>query len=201
MALHTKKEFAELLGWNTRALAVYIKMGKVILTGDKIDDAIVENVEFIRNRQVKNGEGKRKAFNVKVIERKQSPEEKAQLEKRRNLDTSLKELEVQKSAEQIALLQLKKEKLHGLVIPVDLVKMLFDQHFKSVTISFQQGADNIIVEISKKKKLTREETAKLREKIVKIINHAVGESLKLTAKNLINLQKEYAETRGAGERR
>jgi hypothetical protein len=201
--IRTKKEFAAMLEppMSTRQLAVHINRGEVIMTGDKIDDTIVENVEFIsRRKDKKNGTGHKK-FDVKVESVKQSKEEKAQLQERRKLDTTIKELEVDRLKETNELLKLKKQKIHGTVIPVDLVKMLFDQHFKSVTISFQQGVDNIIVEISKKKKLTREETAKLREKMVKVINHAVGESLKNTGKNLIAMQKQYSETRGAGERR
>lgn len=54
MSLFTKKEFGGLCGITTNVLAVYIKRGKVIASGELIDDSIPQNVAYLQNRQMRN---------------------------------------------------------------------------------------------------------------------------------------------------
>lgn len=201
MAIHQRKDFAKLCGIAPRELSIYIKRGKVILSGKKVDDSIAENAEFLESR--KNG-----VYKIEIKEKKFTPAELKRQEKKQErndkhleLNTRQKELDIEKSEEEIMLLKIKKEKQEGIVIPTSFVRDLFALHFKSITVSFQQGADNLILEISKKKKLTKEETAKLRKKLIDIINMAVNDSAANSEKNVDNLVKQYTEKLGVGQRR
>ncbi len=53
MAIISKKEFADLCGMNTRALAVYIKRGKVVVDGEWIDSELPQNALLIQKRSTK----------------------------------------------------------------------------------------------------------------------------------------------------
>ena len=147
--LYARKDFAKLCGVESRELSVYIKRGKVILTRGKVDPAIAENAEFIESRKGKDGtlsieikEKKFSAADLKNLER---------LEEHKQLNTDLKKLEIEELSEKISLLKIKKQTQEGFMIPTSLAKDLMAQHFRSITISFQQGADILILERSKKK--------------------------------------------------
>lgn len=183
-----------------RELSVYIKRGKVILTPDKkVDDEVSENAEFLASRREASGH-----LNITIKEKKFTPEDLKKLERTKlhqDLNTRQKELETEELQEKIELLKIKKQMQTGYLIPVDLVKSLFQEHNRNITISFQQGAENLIIEISKKKKLTREESASLRKKLVDIINISVDESAEKTDKSVDNLVREFSKKRGVGERK
>lgn len=53
MPIISKKEFADHCGMNTRALAVYIKRGKVLAEGEEIDSDLPQNALFIQKRSTK----------------------------------------------------------------------------------------------------------------------------------------------------
>ena len=56
MALHTKKDFAELCGMTTKVLSVYASKNrcKVVYSGDYVDDKIEPNISFLRKWAGKN---------------------------------------------------------------------------------------------------------------------------------------------------
>ena len=56
MALHTKKDFAELCGMTTKLLSVYASKNrcKVVYSGDYVDDKIEPNISFLRKWAGKN---------------------------------------------------------------------------------------------------------------------------------------------------
>lgn len=162
MSSLTKKEFAKKCGITTRELAVYIKREHVILTKGKIDATLPENNEFMQ-KKIDKGESKE----IKIIVKK-SPETKEEKEefdrkvneadkrsiendKRSKINSRIKELEIEKTEEEIEILRAKREKLEAFLIPIDIVKQIFAQHSKSITVSFQQGGENLLIEISKKK--------------------------------------------------
>ena len=154
MALHTRKSFAKLCGITEQQVAVYVQRNKIVCVGKKIDDTLPENIEFMESKLAKGG--------TKHIEVKVKPtmtkEEEAAYKKRleessrsRQLNSGLVEKKQARLNEEIELLKIKREKMIGNYIPVELVKALFQQEFKQLVISFQQGADIMIMEISKKK--------------------------------------------------
>ena len=105
-----------------------------------------------------------------------------------------------KVKEDIEIAKLKREKMSGELIPTDLVKVLFASHFKSVTTTFHQAIENLISTISKRNNLDREQVAKIRGELTKIINDAIESSLSLSGKELGNIVDEYSHKRGKGEK-
>lgn len=187
----------------SKKLSVYVKRGKAIPTGDMFDDSIAENIYFIQKHS-----SKAKASGV---EEKQ-PESSGKKSKGgatkssppisplHELDKRKKELESQKLQQEILKLELDLSKKSGQVIPTDLVKPLFQQHFKSFTVSFHQAIDNILVEIGKRKKLSLSELAELRGRMVAVINTAVANGVESSKKSVANVVSEYAAKRKQGER-
>lgn len=226
MALLTKKEFRELCQVKSDSMRVYVQRGKIILSGDYIDDSIPQNQDFLKKRLDKL---KRDLEVFKEDEQEEPESEKAkitpipkikppilpkidppnvaapelfdenlsgyELEKRK------KALDIEKITEEISLLQIRKEKQQGIVIPTELVKMIFAQHSKSIVSSFHNAADSFLIQIGKKKSLTREEMALFRGKLVDVINVAVEDSITESKAAIKNLIAEYAEKRGVGERK
>ncbi len=198
--LHKRKDFAALCGIKPRELSVYISRGNVTVSkGNLIDDELPDNADFLVKKQEKGG-----AIDIEVVPKKfTAAQEKRieRLEKISELNTQKRELESDELRERISLLRIKKEKQEGFLIPTALVKELFGQQFRSITIAFQQGAEQLIVEISKKKRLTREESAKLRKSLLGIINEAVDDSIAHTKKNVEDIVDAYSKKMGVGERR
>lgn len=160
MSLLSKKEFAKKCGISTSQLSVYIGREKVITSGKKIDDTLAENMEFMNHRQEK-GDVKEVEVIIKpppktIKEKKEFSDKVAQArlreaDRRTALNSKSKELEIEKMQQEIEILRAKREKLQAFLIPTDVVKTIFAQHTKSIVVSFQQGGENLLIEISKKK--------------------------------------------------
>lgn len=213
MAFHSKKEFAELCGMVTNALSVYIKRGKVILSGEFVDGELLQNKEFLKKWSEKNGVKQPVAIDINPDIKTKEP--KIDKPKRINnesddgyaspgglyaLDKEKKTLDIEKTAEEIQLLKVKNEKARAVVVPTELVKALFSQHTKSILVEFSNSVDNIITKISKKKALSNNEVAEIRKELIEEINIAVDKSIDESKKNIKNLMNEYSEKKGVGER-
>jgi hypothetical protein len=190
MATHSKKEFAELCGTTTRHLSIYIKRKKVVVSDvGLIDDTVPQNNLFLKKRAAKPKQKVDKAPDPAKIAR----------------DVELKELlAMEKEAKQLAILSKRKEqtlldariqKMHGVLIPTDLVKNLFAQHFREVSTSFKQGIDGILSEIGKKAKLNGNQMAEIRGRMVKILNESVERSVNNSKKSVQNVVTEYQTTK------
>lgn len=206
MALHTRKQFYELCGITKAHLNVYIGRKKVILSGEFIDDAEPQNADFLKKCLEKKQALQKQPPQIEApttqahhsIE--QQPEKPTGNKGILELERALKEADLAKKQVDTQIALLKEEKLRGIVIPTDIVKVIFAQHFKSVTSSFHQAADNLIVNISKKKELNREEVAQIRGELIEIINIAVNNSVDESKKSIVNIVAEYSERKGVGER-
>lgn len=117
-----------------------------------------------------------------------------------NVETQLKLLEAEKKSREIDLLNIKIEKLNGLVIPTELVKLVFSQHFKSAAIAFKDGAEKFLTRFAVEKGLSRTETAKARMDLTEIINTSIKESIESSKKDVDKLISQFVETRGKGEK-
>lgn len=225
MPRYTRKEFAELCGVAPSYINVNVSRDKVILNENgEVDTALPINLAFLEKRTGKTEtppvvvvEPKKKSRTVTtptpkepITKRKETAlrnkhgktdEEKEHLNTNFEIDNAIKRLELEKKEQEVELNKLKIAKLQGDVIPTDLVKVVFSQHFKSVTNAFHQGADNFITEITKMLSLDREQMVKLRAELVEIINTAVTDSIEESKESLRNIQDEYSQKRGVGERR
>lgn len=225
MAFLSKKEFSDLCGIPTNALAVYVKRKKVVLSGEFVDDTLPKNKAFLKKKSVakkrksvatdskpkteskkqnSNNLPKNPAPNLPVY-KKDPPEPKPQITDPEPDSTFLLEQEkltLQNTqlerANEIA--QIKIEKLRGDVIPTDIVKNTFMQHFKSITTSFHQGADNVLIKIAQKYDLSRQEVANYRGELISIINDCVKDAVEESKKSIQNIVNEYSQVKGVGER-
>lgn len=117
-----------------------------------------------------------------------------------DLDLRTKEAEFEKKQQEIELNRLKIAKLKGDVIPTDLVKVVFGQHFKSVTTAFHQGADGFISTVAKRAGIEKAEIATLRGELIEIVNQAVKDAVQDSKSSINNIVREYSVKRGVGER-
>lgn len=222
MALYKKKEFAVMCGLTGGNLSNYIARGHVLLSGDYIDDGIEKNQFFLKKWQEKSTGRVMEA--EQLTERVK--EEKVEVPKIPNvqpvndprtrapkivppkgdkdssyfdLDKERKMLDIQKQKLDIEKAQMALLKAHGQVIPTDLIKNLLAVHSKSITVSFKNACDALIIEISKKKGLDRNEVADIRKELITILNQAVTYSIALSKKDLKNIVQEYSIKKGVGE--
>lgn len=201
----TKKEYAKLGGVTTSDLSNYLKRGKVILSGEFIDDTIEPNKTFLEKRREKNKTKEQVAPEIMQPLALQMP---PQINKpttkaisQYDLEKRKLELENEKKEKEIEKLKIQIEKLNGILIPTDLSKMVIVQLSKSLSNAFKQAADNLLIEFSSVKNLSSKETATLRGTLVGITNKAVETGLLESKKMIRNIVNEYSDTRGKGERK
>lgn len=227
MAVFTKKEFAFECGMSDTAFRQYIKRLKVSVNFDnKIDTSETINKEFLEKwkkkktekagrpiPQVERDDDVQYAREVKVkqIEPEGGQEEIGQLdlfsedELKKLPQWALEKIQrvvmIQKSAEERDLLKIKKDKIHGVVIPTELVKNLFAQHNKSVLVEFSNSVDIIVTKFSKKMKLTNEQQTDIRRDLIYEINLASNKAIDQTKKDLKTVIKQSTEARAKGEKK
>lgn len=171
MPLYTRDQLADLCGMNKKTsrayISTYIKRGKIILSGDYIDDSVAANATFIQKELEKNKlrleqeveeteEVKIKSPNVQApsVPAPKIPNVKdpaISVADYRALEAQKKALDIEKIQEEIEILRVKKDKMHGVVIPTELVRIIFTQHSKAIVTEFKNTVDGIITKISKKK--------------------------------------------------
>lgn len=222
MPKYTKKEFAILCEIETKNLSNYIARGKVVLTGEKIDSDLQVNQYFIEKRKeyiLKNSKPETETVTVTAPDSEQKlndrsvainkkeiqaefkfPKEHAAPTRNFQLDEQIKESELEKSKINSALLKAKLDKVSGDSIPTELVKNLFVHHSKSITVSFQNGAETLLTKIAKLKDIDLSEMATLRVELIEIINTAVNNSIDVSKKTLSAILAEYSQKKEVGER-
>lgn len=195
MALYSRREFYELCGVSKAYLTNYIKRGKVILTGNMVDDTIAENRTFMETR-VNKGEKEQKPKPPKFEDIPLDDEEKQEL---KDLSLRKKILDTKKVEEEVTRLQLTNSKLRGEAIPVELVKNVIAQLSKSVISAFKDGADALLTEIAHSKKLSNAEHARLRGVLVDIVNGSTNNAIQIANKDIKKLASDYSVKKGRGE--
>lgn len=210
MPVYSRKEFADLCGVKHAYISVNVSRGKIIVSEDgRIDTVKLINKAFLEARQGKASSPTTeipKEVDKPVKDKANvptNPDEAAKTIHANNiysLETERKELDVKKLRQETRLNQIKIEKQSGDVIPTDLVKDLVKQLFKTVTVSFHQGAENFISTIANQTEMSREQQATLRGELIGIVNQSVKESqaeMKFSLENIVN---EYMVKRGVGQK-
>ena len=118
-----------------------------------------------------------------------------------DLENEIKEATLKKHNQEIQLLQSKNDKINGVVIPTELVKIIFRQHTKSMMSEFQNATDKILRAFSKKRDMSSQEQAEMRSTLIEAINIGMKNSVEVSKKNIQNIINEYSETRGVGEKK
>ena len=220
MALYTPKDFADLLGCTLANISTYKSRGKVRINVDKnlYDDQDPVNAAFIVKRQAIIRQTVQDAgadihvpaspalleevnsANAANKNRKKAPfgagaDELVELEieVKRNY---AKKLEADTKHRNIQI-----EKLRGILIPTELVKMTFLRHNQSLLTAFSQALDNHLVEIAALANLSNKQVADSRSELTKTLNEAIKNATTASVKDIKNIVSEYSITRGKGEKK
>jgi len=176
----TKKQFCEKSGIDQKHLSTYAERGKIIVgDNNKIDITNEVNAFFIEAKMYKNNEV---SSTLSSIEKQK------------------KALDVKKIAEEIEILKVKKDKLHGTVIPTDMVKDLFSRVVKLMIIEFDNEADNMLTKIAAKAGLSNKDQAYFRGIFKESINKASNSAIDEAKRGVSDIINTYSESRGRGER-
>ena len=220
MALHTKKDFAAICGIRLSALSTYISRRKVVCSGDYLDDADPVNIAFMEKwRSIKQPDVPAPPLNGKprderkVIEKpdRSVPEKKIPRTKSDNqefsfisptnqLDAQIKSVELERKLEDLEIAKLKRQKMAGESMPTDLVKNTISVYSRSVSRSFNNAADNLLVEFQTMADISREQVSIMRGKLNAIVNKAINDAYENAIDMVDNIVDEYSETRGKGDR-
>lgn len=199
MALYKNSEFAALCGITTANLFVNIGRGKLVRHDKKhLDSAHPVNAAFIQKYQ-----GKGPQVMAAAPEKKDAPSDpgkaarEAELKELMAMEKETKRLAMETKRKEQALLDARIQKMHGQLMPTDLVKVLFAQHFREVSTSFKQGIDGILSEIGKKARLNGNQVAEIRATMVKIINECVNKSVENSKKSIQQVVSEYQTTKNS----
>lgn len=212
---HTRKQFCEICTIPSRHLSVLISRGTVVEKDKLFDDKNDKNASFIKKQQEKQAgnekepvkkesppepifitEEKEKEISTPGTERKNKPVILSQYD----LEKKLKEADLEKKEVDIRVALLKEQKLMGEAIPTNLVKNVITVLSKSIVSSFKDGAENLLIQISKRKALTIDEVAELRGLLVNIINSANHKAVEDSKKNIKIIVQEYSSKKSAGEK-
>lgn len=211
MAIYSRKEFATKCGMATNELSVYISRRKVVVVDDTIDTANQLNFTFFTKKQ-QNNEATENITRQQEINKTQTQEtgkpktrNKPRSESDQDyffqLEQEQKEIQIEKAKQEVELLKIKTEKAQGVVIPTDLVKIIFSQHTKYMLVEFNNAADKMTLDISKKYGLSNAQTAELRKQLTSELNKAADKSIDESKKNIKGIVEEYTERRSIGEKK
>lgn len=219
----TRKEFSALCVITHRALSVYIKRQQVIEVDGDIDPAQEINQAFIERRKLKLAEkgvglglpvvekGLGAQMNTEPVKepksRKQKPVKKvkntpasrankqivAQAKKKYDVDLETKQATIAKVKRDTEIADMKLRRMTGQVIPTDVVKALFMQHFKSMVTSFRNGLDRITIEFSKKGGMNRNDIAELRKSMLNTLNECVDKAVDSSKLGVEHIVAEYSQ--------
>lgn len=215
MARLNKKEFGELCGIGVNNVTTYSLRGKIVIGKDGFIDTTNEtNQLFIEKRKSKKDSpsepasktaAKPRAKTYEEIEGESegedSDEDSTGIPSLTTSERKKKHLETIKIAKEIDLLNLREEKLKGIVVPSELIKPLFLQHNQSIVSEFKNTADEIIRAIAKRKSLNANEIAEIKGELVKIINVSIGKATKASVRSVDIIINDFSDTRGKGERK
>lgn len=216
MAFYKRSEFQKVYKLSKSSLAVYIGRKKIIEKDGLIDDSDLINALFIEKRLKLIGEVAEKSPVIsKIVPQNLDSESKSSQSSEENPGeftnsdrTSLpySELERQKKLADLIKVEadtrlalLKEEKMMGLSIPTDLVKSLIAQLSKSLVSSFKDGADNFLIEISKRKALDINEQSELKKSLVTIINSSSFKAIEESKKTMKSIVNTYSDKKEVGE--
>ena len=209
MALHTKVGFSKTCGITTGHLAVYLKRGKVVMSGDYIDDSVGNNATFLKKCQQKRGVADITADEPEVLPEKgklrrlsadQSDVINKMFPKPGGLEAEKTAQQIEKLQQEVSLLKVKNEKAQGQSVQIDLVKALFSRHTKFTLVEYSNCMDKMIVRLAKRYSIPKQETAELKKEMIVEINQFTKKADEETRKDLVNIVNEFTKKKENGER-
>lgn len=213
MPLYSKKEFADLCGLSTGNLSNYAKRGKIIYSGDYIDDTLDLNASFLAMRQGKLPKDKIEEKEQKhVVEVKkhntialnhQNISPNTIKDQASNailqLNTQKIETQINKMKMEMEKLRLQNSKFMGEVVPTGLIKPVILQHNQSILTESKNTIDNILRIFAKKHSLDAAEVAEIKSQYIPELNNMIKKASFLTIKAVNNIINDFSEQKGVGE--
>lgn len=208
MAFYKQSELAKLLNKSQAHVTMAVKRGKLLLSGDFVDDTVLENKIWI-DRQKANAKqvDEPKVESVPIVQAKKLKEPILNKPKQRilkdfvptdvertsesiaDLDKAKKEAEIRYKESQTRLSELKEQKLRGENIPTDLVMNVIGMLGHSLQSSYKNGAAQLMHEISTRTKMNVELEAEFNGRLIDLINISHSDAIieaKKSIKNIIN---------------
>lgn len=182
---------------NKAKLAMWVKRGKLIEVDGKIDDTNLINRDWIlKQKDSANQEDRPQTQVQREPDRSydEVPEGSAY-----GIEKKLKAQQLEKLKVDTRIAELKEEKIRGEVIPVELIKNLFSTHTQSIITSQKDGIEELLISISSEARLTGDQLAKLRGKMITTLNRAVDKAITITEKNMKAMVDEFSIKREVGE--
>lgn len=218
MPLHTKKQFADLCGIKTGDLSNYQKRGKVVYSGEYVDDNIEPNISFFKKAQdKKNGQqvpetpkeetlpATKELTTINYSEPKYKAPKTPNVKPPKEKEATGYSLANEKVALQIENLELKnremEEKINtklGNTIPKEPVVLSFQYINKNMCRNIKVGIENLITRYEKN--FTPAQFADIRAAIVKEINHAQTNAVAESKKNIAEIILISSSKKEVGER-
>lgn len=198
MSKHTKKEFSDLCGIETKALSVYISRGKVVVDGDQIDDKHQINAAFLAKMQSKIKKEKPVAPE-KPQKEKPDPDNPDYSDTLTQIAKEKGKLELLQRQNLIDLQRMEITKKRGELVPVSAVKSLIVLQSESTKTAYLQACDNLLIIISQKKQMSATELADTRKEFSKIVNKAIDDAVDSSKATLTGLVIDFQKKRGVGQ--
>jgi hypothetical protein len=218
MAFYKQSELAKLLGKSQAHVTMAVKRGKLLLSGDFVDDTVLENKIWI-DRQKANSTAKVEVPKVEpvpevvpvktpVVQAKKLKEPILSKPKQRilkdfvptdvertsesiaDLDKAKKEAEIRYKESQTRLSELKEQKLRGENIPTDLVMNVIGMLGHSLQSSYKNGAAQLMHEISTRTKMNVELEAEFNGRLIDLINISHSDAITEAKKSIKNIINE-----------
>ena len=211
MGLHTRKQFADLIGMafdkNGRAnIAKWAKRQNIVMSGDLIDDTLEVNRNWILRQQTKSNPEPLEnvpVFNEVIIKQKRQAQYKdpdSSALEGFALSEELKKHQIEKLKVDTRIQELKEEKIRGEVVPIDLIKQVFITHNQSILTANKDFIDSLLLDFQAETRLSSEQSAKLRGKIVQGLNTNVNRAVDATKRNMSSIIEQHSIKKEVGER-
>lgn len=198
----SKHDFAIKCGKTTKWLSNYIGRGNIAVVGDQIDIDIPINAEFLRKWAAKKEEIPVQKLIIdtkKLVAGEEKNKNTAPGKSISQIEREKKIADLEKTLVETRLKLMQEQQKKGENIPTDHVKMIVTQLSKSFTTKFYQAADNFLMEIGKKKDLSREEMAEMRGALIAVINEASTVAVDEAKRNIKAAVNETSIKKGIGE--
>lgn len=201
----TREQLRKQLGCTAAVVRNQVKLGALIEADGYIDTDHPINVKYLTGRVERMQNGKRVGRKPTTPRKPPEIEQESfeQLAAKVGLSmvsSDLDALRADKLVEETELLRMRKEKLRGELLPIDLVTPVFVLFSKAMQTAFSDELEDIVREVSHAAKMNKQQTADLRRRVVDVINSATDKGVSEAKKGIRRLTAEYSDTRGRGER-
>ncbi|HTH58227.1 MAG TPA: hypothetical protein VL728_19410 [Cyclobacteriaceae bacterium] len=209
MGRHTRAEFQKITGLSRGNLFNYIKRGKIIEENGLIDDKNPVNLFFLERKGVVLEEIPQEKTTT-PRPKNQSDESKVEPYDDDDVDsqgdqtltglnkTRIK-VDIAKKRKETELLKLREQKIKGEIVPVADVSVLFSNHTQSIFSALKDWGDELIIEIAEEARLSGEQLARRRKRMIERLNNAVDRANLMTKKSMGIITDNFSISKGVGE--